>query len=347
MVNQSRILKQTKRQVSFEEAVARLPVIVDVRSAREHFEGALPGSVNVPLFDDDERALVGTIYRHGGQKQAIDTGMDLVEAKLAEFIQLFEQFRGQEIGIFCARGGMRSRSVVNLLNDAGFSAWQLRGGYKDYRRIVLERLQSFTPELIVVHGLTGTGKTRLLQQLDPFIDLEDLARHRSSLFGALNLEPRTQKDFDAYLYHLIPTLGGPPCFIEGESRKLGDVFLPSALAESMKAGRQVLVTASIETRIDRIVEDYPVPDEETAEKIVTILEKLTFRMGKEWVAKMSEIVRQGELRELVRILFEDYYDKRYANSMKRYRFELEVNSDDLDEAADVLMKYRESVISTR
>lgn len=344
MVEQSKILGGTDRLIPFAEAVGKLPVIIDVRSAKEHHEGALPNCVNIPLFDDEERKLVGTIYRYSGPNQAVDTGFELVESKLDEFINLFEPYRQVEIGVFCARGGMRSRSVVNLLNTTGFSAWQLQGGYKEYRNILLQRLEEFRPGLIVLHGLTGTGKTRILQKLEQVIDLEGLARHRSSLFGALGLNPRNQKNFDSHLYTLIHTLEQEPYFIEGESRKLGNIYLPPGLAEAMQRGHLVLINASLEKRIDRIVEDYPIGDEETERKIIAILKKLVPRLGHSRVDEMCSMVHQRELRDLVRILLLEYYDKRYGNSMSDYRYELTIDADSIDAAAEELTLFRQSLL---
>lgn len=347
MVEQSRILGGTDRQIPFAEAVETLPVIIDVRSAKEYHEGALPGSINIPLFDDEERKLVGTIYRHGGPKQAADTGFELVQSKLDEFITLFEPYRHSDIGVFCARGGMRSRSVVNLLNDYGFSAWQLQGGYKEYRHLLLAKLDEFSPGLIVLHGLTGTGKTRILQKLDHSIDLEGLAQHRSSLFGALGLKPRSQKNFDAQLYGLIHTLTQEPYFIEGESRKLGNIYLPAGLARAMQRGHLVLITAPLEKRIDRIVEDYPIGDDKTEQKIIGILKKLVPRLGHLQVNKMCGMVKKRELRELVRILFLEYYDKRYGNSMSDYHYEVTIDADSIDAAAEELTRFRQTILQER
>lgn len=344
MVEQSRILGGTDRQIPFAEAVVKLPVIIDVRSAKEHREGALPGSINIPLFDDEERKLVGTIYRHGGPKQAADTGFELVQSKLDEFIALFEPYQHGEIGVFCARGGMRSRSVVNLLNEYGFSAWQLQGGYKEYRHFLLENLNGFRPDLIVLHGLTGTGKTRILQRLEHSIDLEGLAQHRSSLFGALGLKPRSQKNFDAQLYGLIHTLCQEPYFIEGESRKLGNIYLPAGLAEAMQRGHLVLITAPLEKRIDRIVEDYPIDDEKTEQKVIAILKKLIPRLGHIRVNEMCGMLKKRELRELVRILFLEYYDKRYGNSMSDYRYEATIDAESIDAAVDGLIRFRQAIL---
>jgi tRNA 2-selenouridine synthase len=340
----ARILDEGVAVATFDEVRASKRTIIDVRSPVEFAEGSLAGAINIPLFDVDERGLIGTIYRHGGREQAVDQGFVVVEKKMAALFTQFSPYRHQKLAVCCARGGMRSRSVVNLLNDAGFSACQLQGGYKEYRRQVLARLSSFSPQLIVIHGLTGTGKTRLLQLLDQAIDLEAFAGHRSSLFGALDQEPSSQRVFEDRLSERIDQLAEEPYFIEGESRKIGRVFIPKPLAMAMKAAVMVRIHCSLETRIARILEDYPVRDEAGALQIDTILRSMKRNMGEERVERMCTLLHQGELSDLVRMLLVDYYDQRYGKSMSGYRYALELSAEDLDQAASELRQFRSTLI---
>ncbi|MBU1566883.1 MAG: tRNA 2-selenouridine(34) synthase MnmH [Proteobacteria bacterium] len=342
----STILEKTDRVIDLDEALAIGHKIIDVRSAAEFLTGTIPGAINIPLFDEDERGVIGTIYRRGGQgghTKAVDQGFDFVEKKLAVLVASFQSFQGQPLAICCARGGMRSLSVVNLLTQAGFTACQLKGGYKKYRRNVLGRLEIFRPRLIVIHGLTGTGKTRILQRLQPAIDLEDLAGHRSSLFGGLDRLPSNQRTFESRLAEKITTLGEEPYFIEGESRKIGRVFIPKPLAQAMKHAVLVNIHCSLETRIARIIEDYPVADEEMQQQIESILRSLKQKMGVEQVEKMCGLLQEGKLPELVRILLLEYYDKRYGKSMSEYRFALDISAEDIDAAAARLEEFRRSL----
>lgn len=339
----SAILAKAGRTLSYDEAAAAGHQIIDVRSAGEFLDGSMVGAVNIPLFDEDERAVIGTIYRHGGHAQAVDMGFDYAAKKLSDLLAAFSPYRDKTLAICCARGGMRSLSVVNLLTRAGFAACQLEGGYKNYRRDVLLRLGNFQPRLIVIHGLTGTGKTRLLQLLDPAIDLEGLANHRSSLFGGLDREPSNQRTFESRLAQIIPTLGDEPYFIEGESRKIGRVFMPKPLAMAMKRAVLVNIHCSLETRIERIIEDYPVTDAGTLANIETILKSLKRNMGVSRVEEMCRLLRNGDLHELVRILLLDYYDKRYSKSMREYQYDLEISAENLAEAATVLTEFRRSL----
>jgi tRNA 2-selenouridine synthase len=317
--------------------------IIDVRSPGEFSKGTIPGAVNLPLFDDDERGIIGTLYRHAGHGEAVDRGFELVEKSLASLVRSFRPYRDKKIVIFCARGGMRSRSVVNLLERYGYTAYQLEGGYKKYRHDTLARLEKFSPKLIVLHGLTGCGKTRILQKLDNAIDLEGLAHHRSSLFGAIDRQPRTQRAFESHLVRTIDSLGKEPYFIEGESRKIGKVFIPQSLAMAMKNGIFVLIKCSLETRIRRIIADYPVEDEKTLEQIEIILNSLRQKMGNRAVDTLCSNLRQGRLEDLVRQLLTDYYDKRYGNCMSDYSYVLELSSENILQAAERLRGFRASL----
>jgi len=341
--SRSHILQQSSKTVSLEKAQKNKHLVVDVRSGKEFSEGTIPGAINIPLFEDDERGIIGTLYRHVGQDEAVDKGFEFVEKRLEALVESFVAYKAHTLTIFCAKGGMRSRSVVNLLERFGYDGYQLEGGFKKYRRDVLQCLERFSPDLIVIHGLTGTGKTRILQELDDQIDLEDLAQHRSSLFGAIDRSPRNQRDFESLLVKTIDSLGEEPYFIEGESRKIGRVFTPKPLAMAMKKGVLVKVDCCIETRIERIIADYPVKEEETIVQLEKILNSLRQKMGHQEIDKLCGLLRGGNLEELVRILLVDYYDKRYNNSMKGYRYDLELSSEDIPAVAAQLSEFRDSL----
>jgi tRNA 2-selenouridine synthase len=320
--------------------------VIDVRSEVEFAAGSVPGAVNIPLFDDDERGRIGTIYRYGGREEAVATGRALVDAKLAELLAAFVPYRHCPLAVYCARGGMRSRAVVNLLSLVGYQAGQLAGGYKEYRRLTLACLGQFRPRLIVIHGLTGTGKTRILQRLAAAIDLEELAGHRSSLFGALGRQPNSQQTFESGLAKVVASLGEEPYFIEGESRKIGRVFIPQPLAEAMRDGILVQIHCSLETRVARIIEDYPVVDPTMRNRVEVILRSLTQKLGSRRVEEMCRLLHRQELSELVRILLLEYYDRRYRRGMSAYSYTLELSSEDINEAVARLTALRQEVQRT-
>lgn len=345
IVSQTDILQTNKNNlITLEESKARNNILVDVRSANEFNQGKIDDAINIPLFDGYERGIIGTIYKHANQHKAIKKGFEFVEKKFPDLVEAFLPFKNQRLTVYCAKGGMRSRSIVNLLCSLGIEAYQLDGGYQQFRRYTIDYLENFTAEFIVLHGLTGTGKTRIIQRLRNSIDLEGLAQHRSSLFGGINTCPRTQKQFESYLLRDLEKQKQPPFFIEGESSKLGKVFIPKGVFQSMRNGIMVNVTASLPTRIKRIIADYPIKNEKIRIKMHNTLLSLESRLGKATVETLCDHLQNNRLEELVSILLTEYYDKRYANMYKKYTFIMDVCSENIDQAVEKLEGFRKQYI---
>jgi tRNA 2-selenouridine synthase len=320
------------------------PPLFDVRTAEEYAQGHIPRALNQPLFDRFERSTIGTLYKQVSPESAMEAGLRCVEPRVQQMVESFQSWRQQPLVFYCARGGMRSASVVRLLNSEGFTAHQLRGGYKHYRQHVLQALEQWSPPLIVLHGPTGVGKTLLLKQLPDHVDLEGLAQHRSSLFGGIHRQPRTQRQFEGLLHQAKLALpANRSLFIEGESRKVGPVFIPMSLAKAMQKGQKILLHASLETRIDRTLADYRVEDEATVAEVDQILQSPRMALSRHLVDHLRDCLRQNRLRELVAILLNDYYDPRYHNSMKNYHYAAEFSAEDLDQTGDNLRKFRDEV----
>ena len=331
--------------LSVEEALAEDMLLLDVRTAEEFAKGSIPGARSFPLFDDLERAEIGTIYKKVGRDAAVVKGLEFFEPRLQQFLLSLSAIKSQQLVVYCARGGMRSASVVRLLEENGFRVSQMQGGYKYYRQFILQQLENPTPPLIVLHGQTGVGKTLILQKLPDHLDLEGLAQHRSSLFGAINKTPRTQKDFEALLVKKLSQLPEDLfLFVEGESRKVGQVFIPQSFANAMKSGILVLLKASLETRISRIVEEYNICDEQSIQQIDSILQSLKVALGKVKVEQLRLWLKQGEIENIVHMLLVDYYDPRYQHAMSGYDFELELSAEDLKQAAGELITFRNQMI---
>lgn len=329
--------------VTCEQGLRQAEAVVDVRSPGEFDRGAVPGAVNLPLFDNAERAEIGVLYKHMGRGEAVHQGLRLIGSRLDKFVGGFEPFRDRRLLVYCARGGMRSASVASLLDALGFDAMRLQGGYKAYRNHVLAELdRRVPPRAIVVHGQTGVGKTRLLERLPNVLDLEAAAQHRSSLFGAVNKAPRTQQGFEAHLLENLQALDpARPVFVEGESRKVGDAVIPQRLFRAMKAATCVLVTAPLELRVQRIIAEYDRPGPQTRQQLEASLQALAPLVGKARVAELTAHLRRGDLAAVVRPLLTDYYDPRYRHAMRHYRYALEVSAEDLDAAAETLRRFAE------
>ena len=331
--------------LSVEEALAEDMLLLDVRTAEEFAKGSITGARSFPLFDDLERAEIGTIYKQVGRDAAVVKGLEFFEPRLQQFLLSLSAIKSQQLVVYCARGGMRSAAVVRLLEENGFRVSQMQGGYKDYRQYVLQQLENPTPPLIVLHGQTGVGKTLLLQKLPDHLDLEGLAQHRSSLFGAIHKTPRTQKDFEALLVQKLSELPEDLfLFVEGESRKVGQVFIPQIFANAMKSGKLVLLSATLETRISRIVEEYNICDEQSIQQIDSILQTLKVALGKVKVEQLRLWLKRGEIENIVHMLLVDYYDPRYQHAMSGYDFALKLSAEDLNQTADALITFRNQMI---
>lgn len=328
-------------EANIEQALREADAIVDVRSPGEFAKGAVAGALNVPLFSSDERAEIGTLYKLLGKQEAIGKGLDVLGGRLREFVHAFEPYREGRLLVYCARGGMRSSAVVGLLGALGYDVQQLPGGYKAFRNYALSTFeQRLPPHLRVIHGRTGVGKTLLLQRLDNALDLEALAQHRSSLFGWVNLEPRTQQWFESELLTALGRLNpARPVWLEGESRKIGTVLMPDSLRKAMQAAPCVLVTAPLEVRIERIVAEYAREDPATIEQLVQALNSLRAFFGRERTDALAAQIRAGDYEPVVEVLLREYYDPRYDHAMRGYRFAMELDSTDLDAAAAALARF--------
>ena len=309
-------------------------LLVDVRTPDEFADGTIPGAVNVPIFDNEERAQVGTLYTQEGSRQARRLGVELVAPKIPDLIARVEEALGECSGpvlVFCWRGGMRSKAITDFLNLAGIPARQIVGGHKAFRRLVLEFFeQKAWGRLLVLRGLTGTGKTRLLHELEeagrPVLDLEGLACHRGSAFGAVGLEQQlTQKNFEAQLWdalRMIPADGY--AVSEGESRHIGRLVLPRQVYEALQEEISLWVETPLEQRIDIILEDYPARESQ-AKLFRRPIQTLTERLGKQKVEQLLDYLEQGEWRQLVRELMVDYYDPLYRHTRPEQRIEIRMD----------------------
>ena len=240
--------------------------VIDVRSPAEYAEDHIPGAVSCPVLDDAERARVGTLYKQVSPFQARKLGAALVARNIARhletaFAQMERDWR--PLG-YCWRGGKRSGAMAHVLREVGWHARTLEGGYRAYRRYVLERLAELprTLTLRVIHGTTGSGKSRLLRALAlagaQVLDLEELAAHRGSVLGDLPDRPQpSQKWFESLLLEQLAALDpARPVYIEGESRKIGQLQVPEALIEAMRAAECLLLDADLETRVALLMDEY-------------------------------------------------------------------------------------------
>ena len=328
-------------------------LLVDTRTPAEFAEATIPGAVNVPLFSNRERAEVGTLYKQQGRKAARKLGVKLVSPRIPELMDRVEELNRGHNGpviVFCWRGGMRSLAMTTFLNLAGIPARQLIGGHKGFRRMVVDFFtQEQWPRIFVLRGLTGVGKTRVLHELTqrdfPVVDLEGLANHRGSAFGALGLEPQpSQKMFEALLWDRLDQLRGRDWLVtEGESLHIGRVVVPKIFHLAMQEQASLWLSASLETRTQLILEEYPALDQLRTEFEKPLL-SLKERLGKKVVAELSELLNTGQWEPLVRELMVRYYDPLYLHTLPEQRVEIDLEPfpSGVERVAAALQKLAES-----
>jgi tRNA 2-selenouridine synthase len=296
---------------------------VDVRSPKEFEEDCIPGAINIPLFSNEERAIVGTLYKQVGKDVAIDKGLEIVSKKLPLMINEYKKLQGKVI-IYCWRGGMRSGSITGLLKSMKFDVEQLEKGYKDYRRFVREELEKIKlPETYVVYGLTGSGKTELLQEFENSLDLEGLAQHRGSVFGDIGLEIRSQKKFESLLLkRLIELKKEKWILVEGESRKIGKNQIPLNVWEQLQCAKKIKLSCSMKDRIERLHKEYCKNIDK--ELIINKLKMIEKYLGKKNVEELIKLIEANEIKKFIEKILVEYYDKLYKHTVdsKEYEFEI-------------------------
>lgn len=313
--------------------------VIDVRSPSEYEDSTIPGSLNIPLFDDAERAEIGTIYKQVSVEAAKQRGLEIVSAKLPAFIRAFSEIPGKK-AVFCWRGGMRSRTSATVLSLMGIHAYRVAGGYRDYRKWVVETLEAYTLKCpaYVLHGNTGTGKTSILRGLKeqgyPVLDLEGLAGHRGSIFGEIGLRSHNQKTFDSLLLdELLAYDEAPYLLMEAESKRIGKAVLPDFLMRGKEQGRHIWLELPMEERVRNLLDDYR--PWEHAEECLVAFRQIKSRIHTPIAAEIEGCLRTDRFDKAVEMLLTHYYDPRYAHSSEAYEDEghLTVRARTVEEAA--------------
>ncbi len=329
------------------EQVFELPnaIFIDTRTPAEFEEDHISHAINIPVLSNEERAIVGIIYKQKSKEDAIEKGKEFFLAKAPQFLKAVESYKNKEIVVNCWRGGMRSLVIVDLLCALGYNAFQLQGGYKEYRKYVREKLENFElePKIVVLWGLTCTGKTALLQHFSNSLDLEGLAQHRGSLYGGIGLKPRSQKAFENLLLWRLRELNEQNfILVEGESRKIGEVQMPVFLYKKMLQGIPVLVTRSVEKRAEHALQEY-FDTLESLQQIKEITAHLFKVISKQKQQEALKLLEEGKNKEAVKILLEYYYDPLYEHTISRKKYVREINSDDVGKAVKELRKFMVSL----
>ena len=369
--------------------------IIDLRSPAEFQRDHMPGAINVPLLDNEQRALVGTLYARESPEMAFERGLEIAEERMEgmmgkilgrslskeKWIGKFKRIAGQlrrpipqavprtlgsiaepEKGLVilhCWRGGMRSQSVAMLLRALGEQqVMVMEGGYKAYRTTVMRQLSSMKSvdlNFAALRGPTGVGKTAILRRLEgrrpnTTLDLEDLAQHRSSVLGAVGLNPVSQPRFETLLLsrlgQLFPSSVGcsgsgcdpAPRFVEGESRKVGNAVVPSAVFVAMEDAPQIRLMAPLEYRIELLGKEYlttPAHRQQTIESLKGLRKKLGCAM----VEKLASQIAGEEWRAAAKTLLEEHYDPLYRRDERGRKWfaELDVTETGFDDQLEGIL----------
>lgn len=301
--------------------------LIDARSPAEFALDHIPGAINCPVLDDEERRIVGTLYKQQGAFEARRVGGAMVAANLARHLR--ERFADRPSNwkplVYCWRGGLRSASMVTWLRLVGWDAQQLAGGYKSFRRHVIEQLEALCPQLPlrILCGATGSAKTRVLQALArrgaQVIDLEDCAKHKGSLLGALpGVAQPSQKHFETRIAQALEAIDlRRPLYVEGESARIGRIALPMSLVSRMRASPCIEIAATPEARLDYLLRDYAYLGDD-GEALATQLGLLKELQGKETVQHWQAWARARDLAPLFAELMAQHYDPHYARSQARH-----------------------------
>jgi len=338
------------KEISFSEFL-KLPSeipLIDVRSPGEYIKGHIPGATNIPLFRNEERAHVGTVYKQESKEAAIEVGYTYVNPKLKWFISESEKVAPSEkIAVHCWRGGMRSKSFAKHLSDNGFDeVYVITGGYKAFRNYARE---TFTKEaqIVILGGYTGSAKTHILHCLkqlgEQTIDLEGLASHKGSAFGKVGEQPSIEQ-FENNLFWEWKDLDySKPIWIEDESHRIGLVNIPMNFFENMRSSPVVFLDIQRNERALHLVEDYPLDDKEMLAESISRISK---RLGGVDTKRAQAHLEANEFYEVALITLK-YYDKYYLRGLNNRKhnniFSLEISKIDFNKNAKQILKYYESI----
>lgn len=299
--------------------LARSLPVADVRSPGEFLQGHIPGAVNIPLFTDRQRAMVGTIYTHKGRAEAVLTAMELISSEIPDKLRAAMTTAADgELLLYCWRGGMRSESMAWLASMAGLKPQILDGGYKSYRSLVLSKL-SEERKLFILGGLTGSGKTKILNHLavsgHQVVDLEGLACHKGSAFGSLGMpdQPSTEH-FANLLFDEFSCMDqSSPVWLEDESRNIGTVFLPDFFYSHMQESPVVALIMPLEIRLPRLIAEYTTFPKE---KIINSINRISKRLGGDKTHEAIQAIMDDDFATAIRIVL-GYYDKTYSYGLSK------------------------------
>ncbi len=321
-----------------------------MRTTAEFEKGHIPSAYNIPLFTNEERVIVGTTYKKQSREKAILLGLDIVGPKWSALIKNCEQVApGKRIAIHCWRGGMRSGAMAWILDLYGFKVFVIKGGYKQYRSWVRQHFET-AYHLCVLGGMTGSGKTKLLQQMlqdnEQVIDFEDLAQHQGSAYGTMNrmIQP-TQEQFENNFVHLLNTMEiSKPIWVEDECQMIGRCNIPLPLWQQMRAAALIDLQIPKDKRIHFLVKEYGGLDKSfLIESTLRISKRLGPKQTKDAIAAINE----NRMEDFIKIVL-IYYDKQYHKGLSKRPpqniFSIKANGANIKQEATLLVDFSKSLL---
>jgi tRNA 2-selenouridine synthase len=293
--------------------------VIDVRSPGEYEQGHIPGAFNIPLFDNNERAIVGTLYKQQGRRPSILKGLELAGKKLPWYVQESLNISKQDTAlVHCWRGGMRSSSFSWFLESIDMKTYLLEGGYKTYRRYIRNKFND-AQNIVVLSGMTGVGKTDLLKLLkekgEQVIDLEEYANHRGSAFGSIGMgdQPSTEQFENNSASEWLTFDMTKRIWIEDESLKIGRCVINEILYSKMRQAPVISIEVPIEQRVERIFDEYCFIKKE---ELISVVRKISRRLGDERTKQAIESFETENYKNAIRVLL-DYYDRTYKHGQSK------------------------------
>lgn len=343
-------------EVKIEDIINRDDIVfIDVRSPSEFKIDTIPGAINLPILTDEEREEIGYIYKQVDIEKAKILGLEYASKKLVDFYSVASKIRknGKKIALFCYRGGMRSNSVAKVLDAMGIDVFLIEGGYKNYRHYVLKTLQTYKNKIkfVVLHGYTGTGKTKILSLLEkqgkPVLNLEYLARNSGSVFGNIYFreESSSQKKFDSMLLMKLQEAKDGYMFVESESKRIGKIIIQDFLYNDIINGYHILIKTSLDNRVKNIIDEYVNIQNYNEELVVNSINKLRKRLGNDKVEELINQVKVRNFEYVAKELMIEYYDPLYKYSIDKIKhFDKIIEYKNILEAVNELIDFAENTV---
>jgi len=325
-------------------------MVIDVRTPAEYENGHIPGAVNIPVFSNEERAVVGKKYKKVSRIAAATSGLEFVADSIESYFDELEKVSqpGSEILIHCWRGGMRSNAMAKLYETIGYKTSVLIGGYKAYRNFVLDIFNK-NYNLVILGGMTGSGKSDILHELtkmgEQVIDLEGMANHKGSAFGALGQkeQPTAMQFENQFHYNLSRMDAKRLIWVEDESRRVGNDVIPLGFFEQMRTTKVFKIEMPKDERVKRLVKEYADFDNASLTLAVT---QITKRMGSEIAAKAIKAINEKDFYTAISLVL-NYYDKAYAYGLEKREgnkiMSVSVEFDNPVQNAEILLKRAEEL----